>query len=126
MNSFPVLDLGIQPIFKEKVYRFEVSGLVGNPINLTWEEFKKLHKTELTADFHCVTRWSKFDVKWGGVLMKDILDLVKPSPEAKFVIQYGLDSYTTNTSIEDLKAANVILAYELFGEDLPREHGATH
>lgn len=122
-NGFPVLDLGYQPIFFEKKYRFEVTGLVENPISLTWEEFKKLPKIELTSDFHCVTRWSKFDVEWGGVLMKDLLALVKPKPEAQFVIQHGLDGYTTNTPIEALEAENVILAYELEGEPLPREHG---
>lgn len=124
VQGFPVLDLGYQPIFFENKYRFEVTGLVKNPISLTWEEFNKLPKTELTTDFHCVTRWSKFDVKWGGVLMKDLLKIVKPLAEAKFVIQYGLDDYTTNVPIERLDQDNVLLAYELDGEPLPRGHGA--
>ncbi len=124
VTGFPVLDLGVKPIFFEKKYRFEVTGLVENPISLTWEELMSLPKSEITADFHCVTRWSKFDVTWGGVLLKDIIDTVKPKPSAKFVIQYGLDGYTTNTPLEALLDKNVILAYELDHEPLPREHGA--
>lgn len=124
VNNFPVLDLGIQPMFFENKYRFEVTGLVENPISLTWEEFKKLPKSEITADFHCVTKWSKFDVKWGGVMMKDLLAIVKPKSNAKFIMQYGLDSYTTNVPIESIQADNVILAYELNGEPLPKEHGS--
>lgn len=110
-------------MFFEKTYRFEVTGLVENPISLTYEELKKLPKSEITADFHCVTKWSKFDVKWGGVLMKNILEIVKPKANAKFVIQYGLDGYTTNVPIEAIHKDNVILAYELYGRPLPREHG---
>lgn len=124
VNNFPILDLGIQPMFFENKYRFEVTGLVENPISLTWEEFKKLPKSEITADFHCVTKWSKFDVKWGGVMMKDLLAIVKPKSNAKFIMQYGLDSYTTNVPIEKIQADNVILAYELNGDPLPKEHGA--
>jgi DMSO/TMAO reductase YedYZ molybdopterin-dependent catalytic subunit len=123
VSGFPVLDLGYKPMFMEKTYRFEVTGLVDNPISLTWDEFKQLPKTELTADFHCVTRWSKFDVAWGGVLLKDLLKIVQPKSTAKFVVQTGLDDYTTNTPLEALLADNVILAYELDGEPLPREHG---
>lgn len=123
VNNFPVLDLGVQPMFFENKYRFEVTGLVSNPISLTWKEFLELQKAELTADFHCVTKWSKFDVKWGGVSMKYLLELIKPLTNAKFVIQYGLDGYTTNVPLESLMKEDVILAYELFGEPLPREHG---
>jgi DMSO/TMAO reductase YedYZ molybdopterin-dependent catalytic subunit len=124
ITSFPVLDLGYRPIFMEKTYRFQVTGLVENRISLTWEEFKQLPKSYMTADFHCVTTWSKYDIKWGGVKMSDLLELVKPKPEAKFVVQYGFDSYTTNTSLEALQQENVFLAYELEGEPLPRDHGA--
>jgi DMSO/TMAO reductase YedYZ molybdopterin-dependent catalytic subunit len=123
VNNFPVLDLGYRPIFFEKKYRFEVTGLVENPIKLTWQEFKELPKVELTADFHCVTRWSKFDVKWCGVLMKDIIELVKPKAEAKFFVQYGTDGYTTNVPLEKVMTDTAILAYELDGKPLPREHG---
>lgn len=123
VTGFPVLDLGYQPMFFEQKYRFEVTGEVENPISLTWEEFKKLPKTELTADFHCVTKWSKFDVKWGGVLLKDLLAIVKPKDTAKFVVQFGMDDYTTNVPLVALEKENVILAYELEGEPLPREHG---
>lgn len=122
-EKFPVLDLGYQPMFFEQKYRFEVVGLVENQLSLSWEEFKNLPKTELTTDFHCVTKWSKYDVKWGGVLMKDILDIVKPMPNAHFVMQYGLDDYTVNVPLEKLMEDNVILAYELDGHPLPREHG---
>lgn len=121
VQNFPILDLGYQPMFFEKKYRFEVVGAIDNPVSLTWKELLALPKTEFTADFHCVTRWSKFDVKWGGIKMEEILNLVKPSENAKFVLQYGSDGYMTNVPLD--KLARGFLAYELFGEPLPRKQG---
>lgn len=123
ISNFPVLDLGVQPDYDD-TYRLEIAGLVSKPASLTLEEVKNLPATEMSADFHCVTRWSKFDVKWKGVMWSEIEKLVSPDPGAKFVIQYGLDGYTTNVSLEDLRKPNVMLAYELYGEPLPRSHGA--
>ncbi len=124
VDEFPVLDLGFVPEFDPAAYRFQVAGLVENPLDLSWEEFKdKFPKSFLTADFHCVTKWSKYDVKWGGIKYLDIEKVVKPKAAAKVVLQYGLDDYTTNVPIEDLRSDNVLLAYELEGQPLPPEHG---
>src|SRR6266851_777718 len=57
------------------------SGKVGQPLRLTWEEFRALPETETTSDFHCVTRWSRLDNRWKGVLFTDVMKLVKPKPE---------------------------------------------
>ena len=65
--GFPVLDLGIRPDIPLSEWRLEVSGLVEHPRSFTWEEFIALPKFEDVSDFHCVTTWSKFDVRWTGV-----------------------------------------------------------
>jgi len=122
-EQFPVLDLGVQPEISPENFQLEISGLVDNPVNLTFADLQNLPRTDITADFHCVTRWSKFDVKWSGVAWKDIEELVKPKPEAKFIIEYGSDSYSTNVPLEDMRKENVIVAYALYGEPIPKEHG---
>ncbi len=122
-EEFPVLDLGIQPDFNPATYKFQVTGAVENPISYSWEEFLKLPKSNLTADFHCVTRWSQYDIEWAGVKYLDLEKIIKPKPEAKFVVQLGLDDYSTNVPIEDLRKENILLAYELKGGPIPREHG---
>jgi DMSO/TMAO reductase YedYZ molybdopterin-dependent catalytic subunit len=38
-----------------------VFGLVEDPLRLSWEEFSNLLQSEVLADMHCVTRWSRFD-----------------------------------------------------------------
>jgi len=49
------------------------------------KELLSLPSTELTADFHCVTGWSKLDLRWKGVLFKTISSMTKRLKEAKFV-----------------------------------------
>ncbi len=122
-DQFPILDLGSRPSFDQVNYRFKVTGLVANPLVLTFAELTAMPAVEFSSDFHCVTKWSKFDVKWQGVSWQTLEAKLQPKPEAKFVIQYGLDGYTTNVPIADMRQQNVALVYELEGNPLPTEHG---
>ena len=81
-RGFPVLDLGIQPEISTADWRLQISGLVENPVTLTWEELHKLPQFEDVSDFHCVTTWSKYDCQWSGVSFFTLAELVKPKPEA--------------------------------------------
>jgi len=121
-SRFPVLDLGIQPDFNPRTYKLRVYGLAEEK-TFTYNDILKMKATEFTEDLHCVTHWSKFDVKWKGILWKDFVKIVKPKENWKFIIQYGLDGYTTNVSREDLEKGNVLIAYELEGKQIPKEHG---
>lgn len=38
--------------------------------------FRALPQTEITVDIHCVTRWSKLDTRWRGVLVDDLFAAV--------------------------------------------------
>jgi DMSO/TMAO reductase YedYZ molybdopterin-dependent catalytic subunit len=49
-----------------------------------------------TSDFHCVTRWSRFDNHWEGVAFRKILKLAKPRAEAKFVLVHAEQGFTAN------------------------------
>ncbi len=121
-TRFPVLDLGIKPDFDKTSWKLHVYGLAQEKY-FTYEDILNMPATSLSADFHCVTHWSKFDVKWKGILFKDFLKIVQPKENWKFLIQEGLDGYTTNVPREELEAENVLLAYELEGQPLPAERG---
>ncbi len=121
--GFPVLDLGIRPDIPLHEWRLEVTGLVDHPRTFTWEEFTALPKFEDVSDFHCVTTWSKFDVKWTGVAFFTLAEAVKPKPEAKHLIFTSYDGYTTNVSIEHVMDDDVLIATAYDGKPLPRDHG---
>ncbi len=111
------------PDFDISRYRFKVWGEVENPIELTYDELLKLPSVELVADFHCVTRWSVKEIVWEGVPTQEIIKLVKPKPTARYVFVYCLEGYTTNMPLEYFAKEDSILAYKMFGEPLPKEHG---
>jgi DMSO/TMAO reductase YedYZ molybdopterin-dependent catalytic subunit len=123
VKNWPVLDLGVQPPIPTETWRLDVTGLVENPISWSWKDFAAQPQAKITSDIHCVTAWSRFDNHWEGVSTKALLDLVKPKPQAKFVIQHSYDGYTTNVALEDFAGEDVLLAFKWEGKPISREHG---
>ena len=70
-----------------------------------------------------MTTWSRYDNHWQGVSTHDLLDLVMPKPEARFVMLTSYDGYTTNLPLEDFASEDGILATAWEGEPLTRDHG---
>ncbi len=123
-QKFPVLDLGVQPMFLPDKFRLVIDGAVSNPVQLSLDDLGALPSIELTADFHCVTHWSRYDLHWTGIPFESLVDLVNPAPDVTHVMQYAADGYTTNNALSELMHPDVILAYGLDGKPIPREHGA--
>lgn len=121
--KFPVLTYGETPKINLKDWRLSFEGLVQQPLTLTWDDFIALPQVTITADFHCVTRWSMLDKKWTGVPMKEVLARIKPKPEAKAVMVYCYGGYTTNLTLEALSDDDVLLCHLWEGAPLTMEHG---
>ena len=121
--KWPVLQYGSVPRFDPARWDFRIAGLVEQPVRLTWEEFNRLPKSTVTSDFHCVTRWSRFDNHWEGVLFRDVLKLVKLVPRAAYVLVHAEQGYTANVPLADLDRDNVLFATHHDGQPLPPDHG---
>src|SRR3989441_6501345 len=121
--KWPVLHYGSVPHFDVAKWDFKISGLVEEPVRLTWREFRALPQTEVTSDFHCVTRWSRLDNRWKGVLFTDVLKLVKAKPETQFALILAEEGYTANVPLTDLQPPNVLFAFDHDGAPLAAEHG---
>lgn len=110
-------------------YTLRIDGLVANPTTLSLAELKAMAKQEQITQHYCIQGWSGV-AKWGGTSMGDVLDIVKPLPEAKWVVFYsfgdGSDGgrYYDCHKIENMTHALTILAYEMNGEPLNESHGA--
>lgn len=122
-KKWPVLDLGIQPDIGLADWRLVLDGEVENPVELTWEQFMALPQTDDVSDFHCVTTWSKLDIKWQGVRFLDLAALAQPKESATHILCYGYDDYTTNISLEEALKPDVLLVHSVEGKPLPKEHG---
>jgi DMSO/TMAO reductase YedYZ molybdopterin-dependent catalytic subunit len=121
--KWPVLQYGSVPRFDPARWDFRVYGLVENPLKLSWPEFNAVPRFEHTSDFHCVTRWSRFDNRWSGVAFREILRRVHPLPTAKYVLVHAEQGYTANVPLADLDRDEVLLATHHDGEPLSGDHG---
>ncbi len=70
-----------------------------------------------------MTAWSRYDNRWRGVLVSDLLALVRPKPEARFVLLQSYDTYTTNLPLDEFAVPDALLATHWEGEPLTVEHG---
>lgn len=122
-TGFPVLDLGVQPVVPHDEWTLTIDGLVENPARLSWAGFNALPQIEDVSDFHCVTTWSKYDCRWGGVAFTTLYEHVRPKPPARFVYFTSYDGYSTNASLERCLDDDVLIATSFNGAPLPREHG---
>jgi DMSO/TMAO reductase YedYZ molybdopterin-dependent catalytic subunit len=123
VRDWPVLDLGRQPEIATDNWELKISGMVERPIALDWQAFMALPQTNARTDIHCVTTWSRYDNDWVGVATRDLLDIVQPRDEARFVMLHGYDGYTTNVPLADFAAADAMVAHSWSGEPLTVAHG---
>ena len=121
--KWPVLHAGTVPRFDSAKWDFEITGLVWQPLRFTWEEFNHLPRVQETADFHCVTRWSRFDNRWEGVSAAELVGRAQPKPEAKFAMIHAEHGFTANLPLEDLLRPTSIFALRHDGEPLAPDHG---
>lgn len=102
-----------------------VSGEVGNPISLNFEEFCRLPLEKVTIDAHCVTGWSKQACEWEGVAFPSLAKLAKPAKSARFVqfIAYSERNHDTSLPLSVCMDEGVLLATSYNGKPLEPEHG---
>ncbi len=121
-KGFPVLTYGETPQIQTDSWELKVFGLAA-PRTFTWADMMALPQQSLTADFHCVTTWSKLDVKWQGIAVPDFMAQLTVDPQAAYVLLHCYGGYTTNLTLEDFNLAANFFAHALHGEPLPAEHG---
>jgi DMSO/TMAO reductase YedYZ molybdopterin-dependent catalytic subunit len=121
--KWPVLHQGSVPHFDPERWDFRIFGLVEAPVKLSWQELGRLPQMDETADFHCVTRWSRFDNHWQGVAATEVLKLAKVKPAARHVMVHAEYDYTANLPLADFVRPTTLFATKHDGEPLTGEHG---
>jgi DMSO/TMAO reductase YedYZ molybdopterin-dependent catalytic subunit len=121
--KWPVLHYGSVPRFDPATWDFRIWGGVETPLRLTWQEFSLLPRVKTLSDFHCVTRWSRFDNNWEGVAFREILTLVQLQTKASHVLVHAEQGYTANIPLADLDREDALFATHHDGQPLPAGHG---
>ncbi len=122
-ERYPVLHVGDVPHIDPADWNLRVFGLVEAERTFSRHELHAFPVTDVTVDIHCVTKWSKFDMRWHGVRVRDVLDAAGVQPGATHVVQHAEYGYTTNTPLAEVVADDALLAWAVDGEPLPAEHG---
>jgi DMSO/TMAO reductase YedYZ molybdopterin-dependent catalytic subunit len=110
-------------------YRLGIAGLVANPQEFSYAELKAMPKQEQITKHFCIQGWSGV-AKWGGVPMRHILHIVKPTPEALYAVFYSYAEgaeggiYYDVHTILNMRHDLTLLAYEMNGAPLNVPHGA--
>ena len=123
-NKFPVVGER-EPSTDIRKWRLEVCGLVKNPLSFSLTEFQNLPTVEKVWDTICVTSWTHLDHRWKGVMLDTLLSKAQPLANAQFVrfIAYSNRQHDTSLPL-DYARDHVLLALEIDGARLTKEHGA--
>lgn len=122
-ERFPILHEGEVPNYEMSEWSLRVFGQVNEEKSFRYEDILALPRTQVVCDIHCVTRWSKLDTIWEGVLFRDFLQLIEVKPEAKYVMLHADNDYETNIPLEDLMGDQILLATSYDGKPLTPKHG---
>jgi methionine sulfoxide reductase catalytic subunit len=110
-------------------YRLRISGMVEAPREFSLADLKAMPKQEQITTHFCIQGWSGV-AKWGGVPMRHILELVRPTPQARYAVFYSLADgadggrYYDVHQMHNMRHRLTLLAYEMNGAPLSVFHGA--
>ncbi len=123
-KDFPVLSAGPTPHVRTEDWSFALKDGPKPIAEWRWEDFNALPISRMTRDIHCVTKWSKFDTPWEGVLVDDILLAAGvAAPPTAFTLAHSFDGYSTNVPVADLVDGKAMVALKYEGKPIHPEHG---
>ena len=110
-------------------YRLEVGGLAGRPLSLSMADLQAMPKQTQITRHNCIQGWSSIG-EWGGVPLREIVQLARPAENARYVVfhSFSLDTsgneYYETARLDLARHPQALLAYEMNGHSLPLAHGA--
>jgi DMSO/TMAO reductase YedYZ molybdopterin-dependent catalytic subunit len=113
------------PTRTEADYQLAIDGELEHPATLDLTDLRdRLPQTTMTKDFQCVTGWRVTDVHWQGVKLADLLDAAGVRSSASHVRFWSFDGvYTETLSMEQARRDDVLIAHQMLGQPVTREHG---
>lgn len=103
-------------------YQLQLSGLVENPVNYSYEQVLKKAPAQRLITLYCVEGWDA-TVLWEGVRITELLADAGVKDGATTVIFHGVDGYTTAMPLTTIKEKDMLLAYTANGVTLPASMG---
>ncbi|MCU0229010.1 MAG: protein-methionine-sulfoxide reductase catalytic subunit MsrP [Bryobacterales bacterium] len=126
--------------FQTQPWQVEITGLVNRPMKLDLDEMgRRMQQEERVYRFRCVEAWSMV-VPWTGFPLADLIRMVEPKPEARFVrwwtayrpkempgmVQQPWYKWPYYEALRMDEAMNplTLVATGIYGKPLPKQNGA--
>jgi DMSO/TMAO reductase YedYZ molybdopterin-dependent catalytic subunit len=122
-TDFPDLSAGPTPRIRTEDWSFTLKVGAKPVATWNWAEFNALPQTKMTRDIHCVTKWSKLNTPWQGVMIDDILAAAGITAPTGFTLAHSYDGYSTNVPTADLVGGKAMIALRYEGQPLMPDHG---
>jgi DMSO/TMAO reductase YedYZ molybdopterin-dependent catalytic subunit len=124
-RTLPVLHYGPIPAFDPATWDLRIFGATesASETRLRWADVEALPVSELTADFHCVTKFTVPGLSWAGVPATELLRRYPPAATVTHVMIWADFGYSANVRIGDFAAESTLLATRCAGAPLTPEHG---
>ena len=103
-------------------YRIEVSGLVAEPLQLSYDDLRCMPRVSDSPLLVC-PGFFEDRATWAGASLAHILDLAGVAQEATAIRIVGADRFETRVTLDQIRESGGFLAYEWEGEPLPILHG---
>jgi sulfoxide reductase catalytic subunit YedY len=103
-------------------YRLKLTGKVGRPLLLSYEQILKLPSLIETVLLICPGFFAN-NGRWTGIHLKVFLKEARVKKDAKYLEIHGVHGKSVRISLETIDQKKIFLAYRVNGEPLPQKHG---
>jgi DMSO/TMAO reductase YedYZ molybdopterin-dependent catalytic subunit len=104
-------------------YRLIIDGAVDKPLSLSMNDVQRLPFTSMVIRHVCVEGWAAI-VQWGGVRLRDLIAIAKPSTQAKYAYFYSADGYYESWDLDSVMHPQTLMAYQKNSQPLEAANGA--
>ena len=105
-----------------KTYRLKVSGKVGRPLSLSYDQIIKYPSLTETVLLICPGFFAN-NGRWTGVSLKGLLQEAHIKQEAQYIDIVGAHEKRVRIKLKALDQKKIFLAHRVNGETLPQKHG---
>lgn len=121
-DEFFTLSIGRVPDIETDAWTLRVDGLVDRELALSYENITSMPSVDVKATLECVEGPSDTAV-WTGVRVRDVLAQAGLGQGARDVVFHAVDGYNSSVDVEYAMGDDVLLAWGMNGEPLPRDQG---
>jgi len=115
------------PAVDARSWRLQIKGRVERPYTLTLEEIKRLPAVTKPHTLMCISNEVGGDLissaEWKGVPLRPLLERAGIKPGSTELILRARDGYSDSFPLQAALAEGTILAYEMNGKPVERQHG---